>query len=220
MKPSKSVASCLALRLSGGMGGQSLSLNGVRVWKDFLSPDQQRAMVHDLREIAASAPFRRYETPGGRKMSVRMSAAGQMGWMADRAGYRYEPSQPDGAGWPDIPKSVLDVWRTLADTERDPDSCLINFYGEGAKMGMHQDKDEGALSWPVLSISLGDDALFRVGGTARGGSTESIWLQSGDVALLSGDARLAYHGIDRIRFRSSNLLPDGGRLNVTLRVAG
>ena len=208
------------MRLSDGMGGQSLSLKGVRVWKGFLSPDQQRNMVDDLRKIAGSAPFRRYETPGGRKMSVRMSAAGQMGWMADRTGYQYAPSQPDGAGWPDIPESVLEVWRALADVERDPDSCLINFYGEGAKMGMHQDKDEGDLSWPVLSISLGDDALFRVGGTARGGPTESIWLQSGDVALLSGDARLAYHGIDRTRFRSSNLLTDGGRLNVTLRVAG
>ena len=202
------------------MSRQTVRVKGVKIWKGFVSPDLQDRMVGDLRGVAGSAPFCRYEMPGGRKMSVRMSAAGQLGWTADRTGYRYARLQSDGSAWPDMPNSILDVWRALADTEKEPDSCLINFYGEDSKMGMHQDRDEGDLSWPVLSISLGDDALFRVGSSTRGGPTESIWLQSGDVALLSGDARLAYHGIDRIRFRSSSLLSDGGRLNVTLRVAG
>ena len=97
---------------------------------------------------------------------------------------------------------------------------LINYYGECARMGMHQDRDETDTSWPVLSISLGDDALFRVGGLVRKGKTKSHWLQSGDVAMLSGNARLAYHGIDRIKFGTSTLLEKGGRINVTLRVAG
>jgi alkylated DNA repair protein (DNA oxidative demethylase) len=93
----------------------------------------------------------------------------------------------------------------------------VNFYGEGAKMGMHQDKDEGNFDWPVVSVSLGDDALFRMGATERGGSTESIWLRSGDVVVMGGPARLAYHGVDKIRFGSSTLLPKGGRINLTLR---
>ena len=139
--------------------------------------------------------------------------------MTDKSGYRYAPSQPDGRSWPDIPAEVLDVWHRVSGVERAPDSCLVNFYGEGAKMGLHQDRDEAETHWPVVSISLGDEALFRVGGLTRGGGTKSRWLKSGDVAVLAGDARLAYHGIDRIKFRSSGLLPDGGRINVTMRVA-
>lgn len=199
---------------------EPVEVNGVRVWPGLLDRDAQVAMVAALRALGDEAPFRRYETPGGRRMSVRMSAAGALGWVTDRSGYRYDAVQPDGRGWPDIPDSVLDVWRAVSGTDRLPDSCLVNFYGESARMGMHQDRDEADLSWPVVSISLGDDALFRVGGTTRGGGTKSIWLKSGDVAVLSGTARLAYHGIDRIRFGSSDLLPEGGRLNVTLRVAG
>jgi alkylated DNA repair protein (DNA oxidative demethylase) len=153
-------------------------------------------------------------------MSVKMSGAGTRAWLADSTGYRYDTAQPDGRDWPEIPTSVLTVWDTVSGVEQKPDSCLVNFYGEGAKMGMHQDKDEATTDWPVVSISLGDDALFRVGGTKRGGPTQSVWLRSGDVAVLAGDGRLAYHGIDRIRFGTSALLPEGGRINVTLRVAG
>ena len=199
---------------------ETRELNGVLVWPDALDRAAQETMVADLRSLAALAPLRRYETPGGRKLSVRMSAAGTLGWITDRSGYRYDPVQPDGREWPEIPASVRAVWQRFSGVARLPDSCLLNFYAEGAKMGMHQDRDEADTAWPVVSISLGDDALFRVGGVTRGGATKSIWLKSGDVAVLSGEARLAYHGIDRIRFGSSDLLPEGGRLNVTLRVAG
>lgn len=195
-------------------------LNGVAIWRSFMDRDQQVGVVRALREIADAAPFRQYETASGRRMSVRMSAAGALGWYTDRAGYRYEPTQPDGSRWPDIPGSLLDLWREVTSVDRLPDSCLINFYGEGAKMGIHQDRDEADLTWPVVSLSLGDDARFRVGGLKRGGSTKSTMLYSGDVAVLAGQARLAYHGIDRIAFGSSDLLPKGGRINVTLRVAG
>ncbi len=196
-----------------------VDLNGAKVFPGFLSDSAQTAILDDLRAVATAAPFRQYQTPGGLKMSVRMTSAGDVGWFTDRKGYRYADHHPDGDPWPEIPSNILDVWRTVSGVHRDPDSCLINFYGEGAKMGLHQDKDEIDTTWPVVSISLGDEALFRVGGLSRKDSTKSRWLMSGDVAVLSGDARLAFHGIDRIKFGSSGLLPDGGRINLTLRVA-
>lgn len=202
------------------MCAPTLHLNGVGIWKELLSLADQTRILGDLRGLAKDAPFQRYQTGRGQKMSVRMTAAGDFGWMSDTKGYRYEPAQKSGAAWPDIPKSILDVWRRVSGVERWPDSCLINFYGEGARMGLHQDRDEANLSWPVVSISLGDDGQFRVGQSTRGGPTQSIWLKSGDVAVLAGDARLAYHGIDRIKFGSSQLLPDHGRINITLRIAG
>lgn len=176
-------------------------------------------MVEALRDVARSAPFRRYETPGRRRMSVRMTGAGSCAWVSDSKGYRYDMTQPDGTAWPDIPGCILNVWEAVSGTSVHPDSCLINFYDSDARMGLHQDRDEADLGWPVVSISLGDEALFRVGGLSRGAPTKSLWLNSGDVAVLSGDARLAYHGIDRIKSGSSLLLPSGGRINVTLRVA-
>ena len=194
-------------------------LNGSKVFPEALSRVAQKAILDDLRVLAQQAPFRRYETPSGNKMSVRMSAAGDYGWMTNKDGYEYANAQPDGRKWPDIPGSILEVWNRFSNVGCGPDSCLINFYTEGARMGLHQDKDEADLSMPVVSISLGDDALFRIGGLNRTDPTQSIWLKSGDVAVLAGDARLAFHGIDRIRFKSSSLLPAGGRINITLRVA-
>jgi alkylated DNA repair protein (DNA oxidative demethylase) len=120
--------------------------------------------------------------------------------------------------WPEIPFSILSIWRILALNAPPPQCCLVNYYEKDARMGMHQDRDEASFEWPVVSISLGDDALLRVGGLIRGGKTSSVWLQSGDVAVMGGEARLNFHGIDRIKFKSSNLLKSGGRLNVTLRV--
>ena len=194
-------------------------LNGVKVYPSALTIDEQKAIVQDLRVSAKQAPFRQYETPGGRRMSVRMSAAGDCGWLANKQGYNYADTQPDGRDWPEIPNSIIDIWNRYSQTQRQPDSCLLNFYGEGARMGLHQDKDEADLSMPVVSVSLGDEALFRVGGLKRKDPTRSIWLKSGDVAILAGDARLIHHGIDRTRFKSSSLFSDGGRLNITLRVA-
>ena len=199
---------------------EPVDLMGVRIHPGYLDRVAQDSLVHDLRGVASHAPFQRYETPGGRKLSVRMTAAGARGWMTDRSGYRYSEERPGGGRWPEIPDSVLRVWRELSGVTRDPDSCLVNFYGEGARMGLHQDRDETDLTWPVVSISLGDDALFRVGGVEKPAPSKSQWLKSGDVAVIAGEARLAYHGIDRIKFRSSDLLPEGGRINLTLRVAG
>ena len=198
--------------------GAPLDLNGVAVHPAVIGPDEQAALVADLRAVAAAAPFFTPTTPRGKPMSVRMTSAGRCGWVSDRAGYRYDPRHPSGVDWPPIPDRLLALWRGLLPDARDPDCCLVNFYAESARMGLHQDRDEADLTQPVLSVSLGDDALFRVGGTTRGGPTTSVWLRSGDVVVLAGRGRMAFHGVDRIRFGSSGLLPKGGRINLTLRI--
>ena len=195
-----------------------LTVNGFEIHKGHISPGKQRKMVEDLRAVAEAAPFFSPLTPWGKPMRVKMTSAGRYGWFTDRRGYRYIDRHPSGAPWPPIPESVLAEWRALVSTDRLPDCCLVNFYGEGARMGLHRDEDEKDFSFPVLSISLGDPATFRIGGTARSDPTTSIQLASGDVVLMGGAARLAYHGIDRIRFGRSPLLPEGGRINLTLRV--
>ncbi len=195
-----------------------LDLNGVKIWKGFLDAPSQEEMVEDVRAIARAAPFQRYLTPWGKPMTVAMTAAGRLGWVASRRGYAYADRHPEGMAWPPIPDGILSVWRELSGWPDDPDCCLVNFYSEKARMGLHQDRDEGEFVAPVLSISLGDAAVFRVGGTERKSPTRSIPLESGDVAVLGGAARLVHHGVDRIRFGSSRLLPEGGRINLTLRV--
>ena len=196
----------------------TISIRGFRIFKGLLTPEAQAALLKTLREVVAAAPLFSPDTPYGKPMSVRMTSAGKYGWYSDRTGYRYAPEHPGGSAWPPIPDPVLSIWRELVSDTRDPDCCLINFYGEGARMGMHQDRDEADFTWPVLSMSLGDEGLFRIGNKTRGGKTESIWLQSGDVVVMGGDARLTYHGVDRIKFGSSSLLPKGGRINLTCRV--
>jgi alkylated DNA repair protein (DNA oxidative demethylase) len=198
----------------------SIKMRGFDVFQTMLAPPEQKAVLEDLRTVIRKAPLFSPVTSTGKPMSVRMTSAGRLGWVADRGGYRYQDHHPDGRPWPDIPDSVLDLWRRLVSDTRPPDCCLINFYAEAARMGLHRDADEGDFSWPVLSISLGDDGLFRVGGTELSDPTSSIWLKSGDVVRMGGAARLAYHGVDRIRFGSSRLLPRGGRVNVTLRAVG
>jgi alkylated DNA repair protein (DNA oxidative demethylase) len=193
-------------------------VGGISVFKGFLSSSDQFRIVEDLRQVAAQAPIFLPKTKMGKPMSVRLTAAGEYGWFSDHRGYRYVRQHPSGVDWPEIPTSIMEIWHVMAALAPDPECCLVNYYGEGARMGLHQDRDEANFEWPVVSISLGDDALFRVGGAVRGGKTESIWLQSGDVAVIGGAARLNYHGIDRVKFGSSRLLKDGGRLNVTLRV--
>lgn len=195
-----------------------INLRGIAIHRAALGRAAQEALVADLRAVIRAAPLFSPMTPYGKPMRVRMSSAGRYGWYADRRGYRYEPRHPSGVQWPPIPEAVLALWRRFTGLERMPDCCLINFYDAAARMGMHQDRDEADFSFPVLSLSLGDDALFRAGNLTRGGPTESLWLKSGDVAIIGGPARLLYHGVDRLRPGSSDLLAQGGRLNLTLRV--
>lgn len=210
----------MALQQDSGLASPARPrrIRGADILHAFLDETAQKRMVEDLRGVAEAAPMYSPMTPYGRKMSVRTTSAGNCGWHSDRRGYRYEPRHPRGTPWPPIPASVLDVWKRAGDPERMPDTCLMNYYGAGARMGMHRDCDEADFRWPVVSVSLGDDALFRIGNLTRGGATESVWLRSGDVLVLGGEARLAYHGVDRIKPGTSGLLKDGGRINLTLRV--
>lgn len=195
-----------------------LRVGGVAVYRGHLDRPAQEALAGEVRGVVRAAPLFSPDTPYGKPMSVRMTSAGRYGWYSDRTGYRYADRHPSGVGWPPIPEGALAVWEAVTGAARAPECCLVNLYGEGARMGLHQDRDEADFSWPVVSISLGDEALFRVGGLTRRDRTQSVWLHSGDVVVLGGEARLAYHGIDRIRFGSSTLLRDGGRINLTLRV--
>lgn len=207
-----------------GAAGQpaagSTEINDARVYPGFLGRGAQAALVDAVRAVVAQAPLFHPETARGQKMSVRMTSAGTLGWVSDRAGYRYQKHHPGGDPWPAIPPQVLDIWRAVSGAPRDPDCCLINYYAPSARMGLHQDRDEAEFGWPVVSISLGDDGLFRIATAEARSPSKSVWLRSGDVIVLSGAARLAYHGIDRIKPRTSQLLGKGGRLNLTLRVAG
>jgi alkylated DNA repair protein (DNA oxidative demethylase) len=180
----------------------------------------QTALLGAIRKVIAEAPLYTPTMPrSGKPMSVRMTNAGPLGWVTDKeGGYRYQAMHPEtGKPWPPIPPMLLDLWTECADYPHPPEACLINYYAGAAKMGLHQDRDEQDFDAPVLSVSLGDTGIFRVGGTTRKAPTESYELRSGDVFVLGGADRLAYHGIDRVLPGSSDLLVEGGRFNLTLR---
>lgn len=199
----------------------SVSTEGFRLLPQRLSPQAQAELLGEVQARLEAAPPYRPITPGGKPMSVAMTNFGALGWFTDQAGYRYQAAHPEtGRPWPDIPQPLLDLWAELADPGTPPDACLVNFYGPEARMSLHQDRDEADFGFPVLSVSLGDTAVFRIGGTRRSDPTRSVRLSSGDVCLLAGPARLAHHGIDRVIPGSSRLIPGGGRINLTLRRAG
>jgi DNA oxidative demethylase len=180
----------------------------------------QNALFAALRRVITEAPLFTPTMPrSGNPMSVRMTNCGPLGWVTDKErGYRYQATHPEtGKPWPPIPQMLLDLWDGVADYPFPPQACLVNYYTGSAKMGLHQDKDEEDFSAPVLSLSLGDTGLFRVGGRSRKDPTRTIELKSGDVVVLGGEDRLAYHGIDRILQGTSDLIPEGGRFNLTLR---
>lgn len=196
-------------------------LPGFRLLPGFLDAAQQRDLTDAVMAVLAEAPAYHARMPNsGQPMSVAMSNAGRLGWYTDKGGgYRYIARHPEtGRPWPAIPGIALDVWRAVTPPEAPgPEACLINLYRDAAKMGLHQDRDEADFSVPVVSISLGDEALFRLGGTTRKAPTRSFRLSSGDVLVLGGEARLAFHGIDRVTAGTSRLVPGGGRINLTLR---
>lgn len=202
--------------MNSDAGGPALPAGFVHL-PGHLDRAAQAAMVVAIREVIRAAPLVRPVTPWGKPMSVRMTSAGRTGWVIEGRRYAYRPVHPEtGTPWPPIPEPVLAVWRGVSGWPADPDCCLVNWYGEGAKMGLHRDEDEGAFEAPVVSISLGDPARFRIGPERKG--TASVTLNSGDVAVMGGDARLAFHGIDRVWHGAGTLLPEGGRINLTLRV--
>lgn len=195
-------------------------IEGLALYPALLDEDAQRALLVVLREGAKVAPPYRPRMPRtGRPWSIMQTNLGPLGWVSDEAGYRYEPRHPlTGEPWPPIPALLLDLWAALVDDVHPPECCLVNIYrGDKAKMGLHQDRDEWAAEVPILSVSLGDTCLFRVGGLARSGKTKSFRLASGDVLVLGGPSRGRFHGVDRIMPGSSQLIEGGGRLNLTLR---
>ena len=147
-----------------------------------------------------------------------MTNYGPLGWVSDIRGYRYQPLHPEtGDSWPAIPEALLQTWESLSSFPDLPEACLVNWYEGMARMGLHQDRDEEEFAAPVLSVSLGDTCLFRYGGLKRNDPTKSVKLESGDVLLIGGASRLCFHGVDRVMTGSSDLLPRGGRINLTLR---
>jgi DNA oxidative demethylase len=180
---------------------------------------QQAELLAEVRAVIAAAPLYRPTMPrSGRPFSVRMTNCGGLGWVSDVSGYRYQATHPEtGRPWPPMPTAVVRIWQGVAEYPVPPEACLINYYAPSTRMGSHRDEDEEDKAAPVVSISLGDDATFHVGGLRRGDPKQRLLLRSGDVFVLGGAARLAYHGIDRIHAGTSRLLPEGGRFNLTLR---
>ena len=191
----------------------------------YLNIEQQEEILCSIKENQDQAPFFIPRMPKtGRAFSVLMTNMGQYGWVSDRSGgYRYQSTHPETSkSWPDIPEFLMGLWSDIVDCTQLPEACLVNGYPAGAKMGLHKDQDEKDLSLPVLSVSIGNDALFRIGGLKRKDPTSSFRLASGDVVVLKDEARLSYHGIDKVyetgeRELLQKYFPEFSRLNLTFR---
>jgi alkylated DNA repair protein (DNA oxidative demethylase) len=193
---------------------------GWRHLAGYLCPERQGALLAAIRTVIRAAPLVRPTMPRtGKPFSVRMSNCGPLGWVSDRTGgYRYQATHPEtGRPWPPMPRALTELWDEVAGYPAGPEACLVNYYTPGAKMGAHRDEDEEDTRAPVVSVSLGDDATFHVGGSRRSAPKQRLILRSGDVFVLGGSARMFYHSIDRIHVGTSNLLEEGGRFNLTLR---
>jgi DNA oxidative demethylase len=194
--------------------------HGLRLFSGRVDKRAREALVRAVFDAAEAAPFYTPRMPkSGAPMSVRQTSFGPLGWVTDKdGGYRYQATHPEtGRAWPAMPPALLELWNEATGYRAPPESCLINLYRGAAKMGLHVDADEDARDAPVLSVSLGDDALFRIGGSQRGDPTQSLKLRSGDVLVLRGPSRRCFHGVDRIMPGTSSLIPGGGRINLTLR---
>lgn len=194
-------------------------IEGFRFLSEYFRPDAQRALVAEVLALLEDNPVYRGAMPRtGKQLSVRNTNLGSLGWVSDIKGYRYQAHHPEtGRAWPAIPQVLLDLWTDVSNYEAPPEACLVNWYEADSRLGLHIDADESAKDAPVVSVSLGSRALFRLGGLERNSPTSSMRLASGDVVVLGGQSRRAYHGVDRIYPESSTLVPGGGRINLTLR---
>jgi alkylated DNA repair protein (DNA oxidative demethylase) len=201
---------------------QELMADGAVLLRGFAKPFEADLMAA-LRDIAAQAPFRHMVTPGGHQMSVAMTNCGSTGWVTDRAGYRYDASDPEtGKPWPAIPLSFRELAQQAADRAGfrgfSPDACLINRYQPGARMSLHQDRDENDFSAPIVSVSLGLPAIFLFGGLKRSDRPRRFRLEHGDIAVWGGPARLVFHGVAPLADGEHGLL-GRQRINLTFRKA-
>lgn len=192
---------------------------GLFLFSGYFNRASQEALSGEIRSLVQAAPLFHPKMPKtGKPFSVRMSNCGSMGWVADKKGYRYQANHPTTQQpWPPMPERLQLLWQDITNCELGPQACLINYYGPEAKMGLHQDRDEDMFGAPVVSVSLGDDCRFRIGSDTRGGPTKSFKLHSGDVLVMGGESRLAFHGVDKIYPGTSTLLQAPGRINLTLR---
>ncbi len=194
-------------------------IEGFRFLPEYFRPDAQRALVAEVLALLEDNPVYRGAMPRtGKQLSVRNTNLGSLGWVSDIKGYRYQTHHPEtGRAWPAIPQVLLDLWTDVSNYDAPPEACLVNWYEADSRLGLHIDADESAKDAPVVSVSLGSRAFFRLGGLERNSPTSSMRLASGDVVVLGGQSRRAYHGVDRIYPESSTLVPGGGRINLTMR---
>jgi DNA oxidative demethylase len=189
-----------------------------------LGRENDEEMLRAIQSVIAQAPLRHMQTPGGYTMSIQTTRCGSMGWVSEPGGYRYAPSNPNTrAPWPSMPQCLLD-FAVRAATEAGypdfvPDSCMVNQYLPGNKLGLHQDRDERDLRAPVVSLSLGLPAIFLFGGLQRTGKTQRYRLAHGDVVVWGGPSRLAFHGVLPVADGDHALL-GRRRINVTFRKVG
>lgn len=193
------------------------------LFHQFLLADDE-ALLNDIRSVLKLAPLRHLETPAGHKMSVKTSSCGSYGWLSDKHGYRYQNTDPvTGQPWPDIPHSILvkatQVSRLAGFENFQPDSCLINVYTPGAKMGLHQDKNETDFSKPIVSFSFGLPIVFMWGGFKRSDKYQKFPLQHADALVWGGVDRLRYHGVQQLK-EAIHPLTGHCRVNLTIRQAG
>ncbi len=195
-------------------------IEGFRLLADHIPAPDQKRLVEDVLQCVVEAPFSclRSAAVGKADVGANDQSWPAAGWVSDISGYRYDRLHPKtGRPWPPMPQRLLDLWRAVSGYGADPQACLVNYYSPVSRLGLHVDADETARNAPVVSVSLGDRALFRLGGQSRSDPTTSLRLASGDVVVLGGASRRAYHGVDRIYPGTSRLVPDGGRINLTLR---
>lgn len=194
-------------------------IDGFRFLPEYFDRPAQTSLLAEVLSLLDDNPLYRGSMPrSGKPLCVRNTNLGPLGWVSDIKGYRYQPTHPvTGKPWPPIPQVLLDLWSDVANDAAPPQACLVNWYEAGSRLGLHVDADESAKAAPVVSVSLGSRALFRLGGLERKSPTSSMRLASGDVVVLGGTSRQAYHGVDRIYPDTSTLVPGGGRINLTLR---
>ncbi|MBO6677509.1 MAG: alpha-ketoglutarate-dependent dioxygenase AlkB [Parvibaculum sp.] len=194
--------------------------DGILLYPGFLEEAAQRALIVEIKAVfETSSPYRPHMPRTGKPWSIHQANFGPLGWVSRPDGYGYAPvNEATNRPWPAIPEALLRLWDEVADYPAPPECCLVNLYDTPkSRMGLHRDEDEEALDAPVVSLSLGDTCVFRVGGFARSDKSASFRLSSGDVLVIGGASRLRYHGVDRVIPGSSQLVPGGGRINLTLR---